>query len=354
MPHRRRIWCETLPAEALAEPRALGLLRRFRLDPILAVWPRTELSAVARALRAARDEGLRPAVWPMLDDRDGRWASASNLGAFARHVEGLTRALAAEGASPSEVAIDLEPSIEAMRPSIAAGPGTSGARAAASAFFVALRPGGRAFVAAQHELATLAAALREGGAAVFAAAPPTVLLDPDEAGAPVSPTARPFQALLGTPIDGVGWDHVSVMLYTSILEGWSRGALRRADARALLSWGAAAARARYGARASASLGAVGVGAFGDEPVYRSPGELADDVAIVTAARVEDLALFDLGGVLRREAPEAWLEAFARPPEDVRLPKPTPRLRALLTSARVVGGALVALGHLAERLTGGAP
>ncbi|MFK5151303.1 hypothetical protein ACI4CU_28550, partial [Klebsiella pneumoniae] len=79
----------------------------------------------------------------------------------------------------------------------------------------------------------------------------------------------------------------------------SRRVLDRRDVRALLSAATLAAVARFGDRASVSLGCVGTGALGDEPIYRSPDELADDVAIAAEAGATDLALFDLGGVLAR-------------------------------------------------------
>src|SRR6185369_4864072 len=142
------------------------------------------------------------------------------------------------------------------------------------------------------------------------------------------------------------WDHLTPMLYTSIIEGWSRGLLRRADARAVLSWSCARSLKKFGEVAGASLGAVGTGAFGDEPVYRSPAELADDVAVARAAGIDDLALFDLGGVLRRPPAEAWLEAFVETPPAASLPDPTWRARAALAGARVAGGALGVLGRIA--------
>jgi hypothetical protein len=65
-----------------------------------------------------------------------------------------------------------------------------------------------------------------------------------------------------------------------------------------------------------SLGCVGTGALLDEPVYRDPRELAEDVAITRAGGCHDLSLFDLGGVLGREPAEAWLDAFAHGAEMV--------------------------------------
>nr|AYM54062.1 hypothetical protein [Byssovorax cruenta] len=339
MPYRRRIWCEMLPCEALVEPRVLGLLRRFEVAPIIAVWPSTDVAVVARSMQALEGEGLRAAIWPMLADRDGRWANAENAGAFSGFVGALSRALAAAGQAPSEVLVDLEPSIQAMRASLANDDGV--ARTALHARFLAIARDRRAFLAAKEGLRALGDALRGGGALVSAVVPPTALFDPATA------EARPFQEILGTPVDGLAWDHVSVMLYSSILEGWSRGALRREDARAYLGVAAADAALRYGARAGVSLGAVGVGAFGNEPVYRSPRELADDVAITRAAGVDDLTLFDLGGVLRREAPEAWLEAFTATPKAASTPAPTLRLRGLLAGTQVASVALRALGRVGK-------
>lgn len=89
------------------------------------------------------------------------------------------------------------------------------------------------------------------------------------------------------------------MSYTSLMEGYSRSMLRRRDARALLWAAAGAAVHRFGARAGVSLGCVGTGALGDERSYHSAAELADDVAIVRAAEIADIALFDLAGLLQR-------------------------------------------------------
>ena len=188
-------------------------------------------------------------------------------------------------------------------------------------------------------LSALCAALHAQGILASAAAPPTVLLDP-EGGA-----SRPYQEVQGTPIEGLAWDHVSFMLYTSILEGWSRGVLRRDDARALLGVACRAAAKRLGERAGASIGAVGVGAFGNEPTYRGVSELVDDVAVARAAGIDNLALFDLGGVIRRGPPEPWLDAFVETPPLARLPEPSWRLRGVLAGARLAGGVFGALGRL---------
>jgi hypothetical protein len=78
---------------------------------------------------------------------------------------------------------------------------------------------------------------------------------------------------------------------------------------AFLAEVARASSRRFGPAAGVSLGAVGVGALGDEPTYRHPRELARDVSVARGLGLSALSLFDLGGVLSRPPAEAWLEAF---------------------------------------------
>ncbi len=162
---------------------------------------------------------------------------------------------------------------------------------------------------------------------------PPIVLPPEAA-------ARGWQRLLRTPIDALPLDCISTMAYTSLFEGYSRGVLRRADALALLYKLAVATRARYGARASISLGAVGTGALGDERTFISPAQLIEDVGIVRAAGLTDLALFNLDGALARPPLAAWLDALVQTPPSA---PPPPTLRAdLLWQGLRAAGALAGL------------
>ena len=96
------------------------------------------------------------------------------------------------------------------------------------------------WIAASKALASEIADLHARGIATASAVWPLVALDP--------PGARGWQSLLGTPVDALATERVSVMMYTSILEGWSRGALRRRDATALLAAASARVARRWGAR----------------------------------------------------------------------------------------------------------
>jgi hypothetical protein len=146
-----------------------------------------------------------------------------------------------------------------------------------------------------------------------------------------------WQRLLGTPVDGVGFERITVMAYTSLIEGYARGALSRRHARALLWLLCRRALARWPGRAALALGVVGGGALGSERPYQSPTELEDDVAIARCAGMDDLALFELSAVLDRgPSPERWLDAFVGTEPALAPPRPELAAEAVLRGAEVVG------------------
>jgi hypothetical protein len=316
-----RVYSETLPWGELLRPRTLALLSRYELELVLAVrpWDKEHLPDVARALR---DVGVPLSIWPMLADEDGRWASVGNAGAFRRFVLAVCDVLGDAGVPPQDVLYDLEPPIAAAQLLASLGAPDRGVRLDSGL-------GGshrQAFAEACEVLAGSVAELHARGLSTSIAAWPLVALDgPNESG---------WQSLLGTPVDALGVGHVSVMMYTSMLEGWSRRTLRRRDVTALLAAATRRTIDRWGELAGMSLGCVGTGAFANEPVYRDPGELAEDAAIARAAGCERLSLFDLGGVIARPPAEGWLEAFTeRAKLDPSHPLPGLRVRAARIAAR---------------------
>jgi len=326
----RRVYSETLPHADLVRPRTLQLLSRYGLEVVLAVrpWDERGLPDVARALR---DAGVPLSIWPMLSDEQGRWASVHNAAAFSRLTLSVCDALESAGTRPRDVLFDLEPPF-AQASSLAAAFATrsrDGERISRLASSLTRAPA-PLFEAASKTFAGAVGEIHGRGITTSMAVWPLVALDP--------PGARAWQSLLGTPVDALGTGHVSVMMYTSILEGWSRGTLRRHDTTALLAAATARTMRRWGGKAGISLGCVGTGALEDEPVYRDPTELAEDAAVARAAGCTQLTLFDLGGVLAREPAEAWLEAFVSAGE-VTLGRTSTRVRAARTLARAATWAL---------------
>jgi len=307
----RRVYSEHVPLAELVGHRALDALADRSIQLLAAVRPGEEPIA-AELVASARARGLSVGLWPMLDDADGRWLNPANE----RRFEAWVDALVAELPAIDSLVMDLEPPIAEVRALV------DGRLEAARAWL------GRDLSTARH--AHIVRRLRERGIESYAAVIPAVL----HAGR----VGRGWQRGLGTPVDGVGYDRVSPMLYTSLLEGYGFGVVHRDTARDLLRRWSALAFARFGARASVSLGAVGVGALGDEQTLRDPAELAEDVAVVRAAGIDDLALFDLSGALARPPIEPWLDALIGDGAG-ETPRVTRRGAAIDAGVRVTGLAL---------------
>src|SRR4051794_8458841 len=98
----RRVYSEMLAYEDLLRPRALGLLRRYSLELVLAVRP-WDLAALPRVAVTLRDHGISLSIWPMLADEDGRWAGVDNAARFARLALSTCDALEVVRAPPRDV-----------------------------------------------------------------------------------------------------------------------------------------------------------------------------------------------------------------------------------------------------------
>lgn len=311
---RRYIWSEHVPYQTLRTGAALRLLASRGITPIVAVTPPL-LDQAASVVRACRDAGAGVGLWPMLDDAHGRWASAANAERFCAFGRALLDALDTGDARPDCIAIDLEPPIDRLRDLVRG----------------RLRPPpGRGRDAAAHYRA-LVGAIEQRDMTVMAAVMPTAILSRHRA-------RHGWQHFFETPVDAIPFGRVSAMLYTSLLEGYSRGVVGRRDARVMLARLAAEAHAHLGDRASVSLGCVGTGALGDERTFRSVSELVDDVAIARATGVDHIALYNLEGVLARPPAEPWLDALVHTPAATDTPPASWRARALWYGIDLAGRA----------------
>lgn len=294
---QNRIYSELLPWPEVTAPSTLKLLARYGLELVLAVRP-WDLPALGDTAKTFRDAGVRLSAWPMLSDEHGRWANVHNAHEFRTFTLRVC-----DIAAPADVLFDLEPPFAQARALTKLATLTPALHPVMSARRSAPDQRRVSFAAASAELARTANDIRARGSTVSAAIWPLVPLD--------VPSSHAWQSMLGTPVDPIAASHVSTMMYTSILEGWSRGVVRRRDARSLLAAATMRTLQRFGGAAGMSLGCVGTGAFADEPTYRDPSELAEDAAIARASGCSRLSLFDLGGVLSRSPAEPWLEAFTR-------------------------------------------
>lgn len=294
-----RVWLETIPYTDVDE-KVVSLLVRHRLGVFAAIRP-GDLFTARGPIQNMLEAGVEVTLWPMLEDREGRWGNHQNLDRF---LDFADRTL--EVFSPRRIVLDLEPSFSAMQAALRGRPSVPLQRAPSSPLHQWTRR------------------KREHGIHVSAVVPPFVQH-------PV--WGPPLSRLLGIPHPGDLFNEVHVMLYTSLLEGFSRGVIRREDALYVLQEGAKGAQ-------GVALGAVGVGALGCEPLYRDVRELAEDVAVARAANVASISLFDLGGILQRPDPEGWFRVLLRQeaPRSVTVPHSL-RMRAAGALGRLLMKAL---------------
>lgn len=295
-------------------PALLEKLAARQIDLLLAVRP-WQLAEIAAVVSRARAAGVYLGLWPMLGDEHGRWASVRSMVGFIA----LADEVIARAPDIDELVIDLEPPHEvlarwkALRPAFPTAQGYREASEALAAAIARWRYRDPCPPAGQEGNSSELSSRR-----LHAARPPAGQRDSIEL-LRVTTAVLPLLAIelggewmqraLGTPATRLPVDMHNVMAYTSLYEGWSRGLVGRRRAELLLAITARAARARFGPRVGLSLGCVGPGAFGDEVGYRDVRELQRDVAIATRAGIEELALFDLAGVVRRGDVDAWLDAL---------------------------------------------
>jgi hypothetical protein len=209
---RYRIWCEDLDYARLEDRKLLSALRDRNVSLLVSVKPH-QLSTVSLMVRTCRRAGVSVGLWPMLENRAGRWVNNRTMGSFVEFARALLQVL---DEPPQVLVVDLEPPLEQVR------------RLTAGRFWSLAH---NATVSASPEgLLAILEELKRRGIASMAAVLPMVVAD--QRGA-LGIWSQGWQRVLATRVDGLPFDHVCVMAYTSMIEGYSRGFLRRDDCRAL-------------------------------------------------------------------------------------------------------------------------
>jgi hypothetical protein len=301
-----RVWSEFLGFDELRSPAVLGLLRRFQVNLCLQV---TAFEGLASVLRDYDDTS----IWLLLPKEQGYWPSERNAELFASRVDELLRWADREQVRMPWLAVDLErPLWQAKLLDGAHGAG----KLLAQTRVAAANLNRRRFARAQAIYRNMAEGAHHSGLKLLCAAH-EYILDDLVAGASL------MQDLHEAPVLAVPWDAISVMLYTSL--GCDRRWLYEVarDLRLRLA----------DSVAGASIGLTGVGVLGSEPHYVGPAELAPDVAALKAAGVDDLAIYNLEGILDSGNPEAWFEMVLNTPPAVPPPTAASRRRQLRVKLR---------------------
>lgn len=294
---RLRVWAEFITPEELCAPRVVALLKRYRVQPCLALPYGHLSSGYARYLQTYIDEELEPALWPTMSDEQGYWPHEGNATEFSDYVRQIFHWAHSMRVKVPWLAVDLETPFYQWQEQ-------SGARGLNKITTVMRHYKSNRHRARFDQASGIYLSLQEyisgQGCRTLVPVLPLLELDLVKGGVKV-------QDYLETPVTPVKWDLISVMQYNSMLVGYSRGLIKPKDACWHLYRLALNARRLLGARASLSVGVTAAGKLGSEPFYRNPEEMRPDIEAALAAGIEDLAVFCLEGILRSTRPESWFE-----------------------------------------------
>jgi hypothetical protein len=322
-----RFWEEIIAPPEIVK-KALPLLTEFAAGVAVAVYPVSLTRKNANAFRKIKEAGIELTFWPLLEKEQGYFPGERNAGIYAALVRTQLDWAEKNDVVPDVVAVDLEMPIQQMYKVLSSTNALGRLRSVVSSTRENLD---RArYYRAKEQLAGLNAEIQDRGIRTMTAVLPWVSLEM-EGGAEL------LQDMSETPASGIGWDVISPMLYVSMLEGMSGGALTRRDANWLVYDNCSRLRAKYGGRAGVSLGLTGGGVLEDEPVFDSPSDLKVGLEAALAAGIRDVSVYSLGGVLNRPDPRLWLDA-------IRDTKPTVPERS-----RKVADALVAARYVYPRI-----
>ena len=295
-----RVWCEFLSPDKVAKNKVLKLLNRYGVTLGMAFPAGAEGKGYRRMMAACLDAGVPVMPWALLPEACGYWPSAHNVRDFAARVENLCSWMDKKGLpAPPWFAFDMEPPLRQVR-ALSRAPLLHKPHQLAD--MVRENRALNDFDASAQTLNRLIADLHARGSRVLAAASDLVALD-------LAAGARGLQRALATPVADVAFDAVSFMLYSTTMVSFSGGLLSHRDVRWYIYSVLKDALPALEGRAAVSLGVTAQGMISDRP-HTSPASLLPDVQAALAAGVQDIAVFNLDGILDSEKPEAWFEMLA--------------------------------------------
>ena len=218
---RIRAWAENIKPADLVDNGVIRLLRRFAVNPCMAVTHDDLGEDLARILRRYTSAGLELTLWPLLPDEIGYWPNERNVDPFSAFVQEILDQVRTDGLRLPWIAVDMEPPIyqmDALR-------GTRGIDRLRTLASLARANRNRSrFERASVRYRHLLGMIHRAGAKTLVPVLPILSHE-------LARNGRGLQDLLETPITGIGWDVISLMIYNSMLVGYSGERISWTDAR---------------------------------------------------------------------------------------------------------------------------
>jgi len=317
------MWSEFMPPAEVQD--ALPFLERHGLRLFQAIH-HDQLGdpGLAALFRAAGRRGIESRAWLLLDYPQGYWPNEENVDAFAAQARAFMLWAERERLPVQWITVDMELDWDRTHELEDELTSVSGI-----VEFARQTLDREAHLAARARYQGLVEEAHQRGFLVHCVTYPMVLDDHGDSDPAI-------QDVLNVPVEGIGWDQVSFMVYRSRYRAMWDPAMTSY----LVYDYARDALFHYGERAALDLGitAPHPDAEADYPLgpgaptgYAEYHELAEDIAAAEAAGVPSIHLYGLDFVLQYPEPERWFDTSGLPAQPPERDGPSEQIRELFST-----------------------
>lgn len=247
-------------------------------------------------LGRASCSGLEVRAWLTLPKKDGYWPNEKNAVLFSSTAIELARWIRASNWNINWIVVDMEPDFEMLNKLLSS---LGSFDIATAVRILAENMDDEGYREAHGIYSDMVEELHSMGFKVMVTTFPMLFDD-------LADGDSTIQNLLNIPVDGIAWDQISIMAYTSIFES-----LLKTDVPEYLvySYGADAVK-YYGDRAAIEIGMIAqIGMIAYEGIS-DPEVLKKQVGAAKAAGLKDIHAYSLDGILSFDNQEDFLEMFS--------------------------------------------
>jgi hypothetical protein len=292
-----RVWAEYFTPLDAMKKEVRELLKKYNVNLCIATPYGCLNEEWANFLKTYQEEKIEVTLWLLLSDELGYWPSERNVDEFSEYIDSIFEFAKKYNIQIPCIAIDLETPIYQANKILS----EKGFKKIFTLLKIYRENKNRErFYYATKKYSEILEKIHRNNTTTIVAAIPWIIED-------VVAKNIKIQDILETPVTEVDWDVISFMIYNSMFVGYSKGFLSFEDARYLLYLYAKKAKENFKERAGISVGVTSIGKLGNEPYYETPGLLKPDIEVVKSAGIEDIAIYNLEGILKSKNPEEWFE-----------------------------------------------
>lgn len=292
-----RVWAEYISPLEVCKNEIVGLLKEYNVNLCISFPYNSFSKEFSDFLRLYNKEKIEVTLWPLLEDKLGYWPSEKNVDEFIQYINELLKWSQQEKVKFQNIAVDLElPYTQVQKIN-----NSQGLKKLISIFDIYREnKNKKIFAQASEKYKQLLNILHSNNIKTITAVCAEIAED-------IVLGEEKLQDILETPITTVEWDLLSFMMYNSMLIGYSKGIISKKDAAWLLYSRCKDLRMNLGDRAALSVGVTYKGKLGNEPYYKSPDEMKLDISAAKAAGINDIAIYNLEGILKYKNPSEWFK-----------------------------------------------